>query len=102
MPESIGELPEPFVCGNRTHNAPKSTDSPLPTATTTTGGRIFLAEPTVTRLTMGQQSGATARPDDLPIATISTGGAIAAIEATAIPVPKDVLHVVRGSSNPIP
>jgi len=65
--------PVALVCGNRTNNIAKATDEPLGTATTTTGGGFFLAEP----LVLSQHNSGAARSTDDPLPTITTGGAAA-------------------------
>jgi len=65
---------EPFIFANRTHNAPKSIDDPIPPLCT--ADHIALVQPFL----LGQHGGATARPVDEPAPTIATGGAISLIE----------------------
>lgn len=72
--------PEPFVCGNRENNTPRAVDDPLPTATTATGGGMFLVQPSASPFVLGQQSGAVARSADAPLPTIATDGAISLVE----------------------
>ena len=68
-------LIEPFICGNRTNNVPKSVDEPLGTATTTTGGGFFMAEPVAAEpFVLSQASGGAPRSIDEPVPTITTGG----------------------------
>jgi DNA (cytosine-5)-methyltransferase 1 len=76
---------DPFVCGNRTNNTPKSVDDPVGGITTTTGGGQFLCEPLVVEpfiATLAHGNPAHERdPDsrrcrslDDPLQTIHAGG----------------------------
>lgn len=67
-------IAEPVVVVNRTHNAPRSTDEPVPCLNT--GGHIGLAQ----AFLLQQQSGGVARPVDEPAPTVATKGAISFVE----------------------
>ena len=76
--------PKPFIHANRAHNAPKSLEEPVPTATTAHGGGSFLIEAEVQPFVLGQQSGATARATEEPVATIADADAVALVKPTII------------------
>ncbi len=65
-----------FTFGNREHTVARSTEEPVATMTTSTGGGIGVVTPTADPFILGQQSGSVARPVDQPIPTIATGGHI--------------------------
>ena len=67
---------ERFIGANRSANAPRSIDDPIPPATTAAGGGIFLAEALAKPFLLGQQSQATPRETERPVPTISASGAI--------------------------
>lgn len=79
-----GDGAAPFVVGNRSNNVPKAMEEPLPTFTTSTGGGVFLVEPTAEAFSLGQQSGSVARSVEEPLPTIATAGAISLIEPSLV------------------
>lgn len=85
MPAKNAASPhEPFIVANRSGNAARSFDHPIPPATTTTGGGSFLVHPEMRPFTLGQQSCAAPRQHHQPIATISAAGAISLIEPVIV------------------
>lgn len=76
---------EPFVCANRNHNAPRSLDEPIPPATTTTGGGVFLVEPKAEPFVLPQGGGGVAREVTEPVRTVACDGAIALVEPMVAP-----------------
>ena len=80
----VGAASAPFVVGNRNNNVPKAVEEPLPTFTTSTGGGVFIVEPTAEAFSLGQQSGSVARSVEEPLPTIATAGAISLIEPSLV------------------
>ena len=72
-----GAAARPFLAVLYGSNDVRSLDLPLP-AVTASGAHHALVEPVA--LTLGQQSGAAARPVDQPISTVATAGAISVIQ----------------------
>jgi DNA (cytosine-5)-methyltransferase 1 len=65
---------EPFLCGNRTNNTPKSLDDPVGGITTTTGGGQFIVEPFVANLAHAGADESRCRSIDAPLQTLHAGG----------------------------
>jgi DNA (cytosine-5)-methyltransferase 1 len=65
---------EPFLLGQQSNSAPRSTDDPMPTIAS--GGKIAKVE----AFLLGQHGGATARPVSEPAPTVTTDGAISLVE----------------------
>ena len=63
----IQPISEPFICANRSNNAPKSLDEPIPPATTAHGGGSFLVEPGLQPFMLEQQTNAAPRSTDDPV-----------------------------------
>jgi DNA (cytosine-5)-methyltransferase 1 len=93
-----------FVGANRTNNAPRSAEEPIPPATTAPGGGIFVAEPTAEPLHRGQafiscdRNHVAPRSLELPLPTITTltGGGISIVWPDAQP------FVLGQQSNSVP
>ena len=75
---------EPFLNANRTDNAPKSIDEPVPCITTAHGGGSVLVEPDLRPFMLGQQSGGAPRDTAEPVPTIATAGKISLVHPTII------------------
>lgn len=81
----------PFTFANREHAAPKGPDEPIATATSATGGGMYLVSPEAEPFVLGQQSDSAARSTTEPIPTIATAGVIRLFAPTAEPF-LDVYH----------
>lgn len=75
---------EPFLNANRTANAAKSVEHPVPCITTAHGGGNILVEPELRPFMLGQQSGAAPRATEDPVPTIATAGKISLVRPTII------------------
>lgn len=87
----------PFVFANRTNNAPRGVEEPLP-CLTTAPANVYLAEPFV----LGQHGGAVARDVAEPLPTIACGGAIGVCEPFVVDVRHgDRPHKPRSVDEPL-
>ncbi len=75
---------EPFLNANRTDNAPKGVDEPVPCITTAHGGGSILVEPDLRPFMLGQQSAGAPRSTEEPTPTIATAGKISLVRPTII------------------
>ena len=68
-----------FIMANRSENAPKSMDEPIPPATTAPGGGSYMVEADAKPFTLPQHSCGVPRDIEDPTSTITTRGAISLI-----------------------
>lgn len=87
---------EPFVLGQQSNSAPRSTDEPIPTVAA--AGKISLIESFV----LGQQSGSVSRAVSEPVPTVAADGAIALVESFVITPGGADLRGGRSTDDPLP
>jgi DNA (cytosine-5)-methyltransferase 1 len=75
----------PFTFANREHGAPKGPDEPIATATTASGGGMYVVAAEAEPFVLGQQSDSAARSTDGPIPTVATAGVVRLFSPTAEP-----------------
>jgi len=75
---------DPFVAANRTENAPRSIDEPVPCITSAHGGGSMLIEPNLRPFVLSQQSNGAPRDTDDPLPTVAAAGAISLVRPTII------------------
>ena len=80
----VGHDAAPFLNANRTDNAPRSVDDPVPCITTAHGGGSVLVGPELRPFMLGQQSCAAPRDTANPVPTIATAGKISLVRPTII------------------
>jgi DNA (cytosine-5)-methyltransferase 1 len=71
-----------LIGANRTNNTMRSSTAPLAPATTATGGGLFVIDPAVQTLTLGQHGGAIARTSSDPFSTIAGKGAVSLVDVS--------------------
>lgn len=75
---------EPFLNANRTQNAPKSVDEPVPCITSAHGGGSMLVEAELVPFVIPQQSAGAPRLTDDPLPTVASAGAISLVRPSII------------------